>query len=102
MPEKYDNAQIADILIARLNEAISNEKIRLDVERLLALRLPCSKATAEHPMFQVGEEGTTLGVLGFLNGLVGTIDSGPRARWGYITAVFEEDHKLVRFERTKT
>jgi hypothetical protein len=50
-----------------------------------------SPATAEHPTVQVDGGSMTLGVLGLLNGLCGTIKGGERDGWGRIAASYEEN-----------
>lgn len=55
---------------------------------LLANRVPCNEALADHPTVQVGDAngGFTVGLLGILNGLAG-VDSKGR---GAVAAKFEE------------
>lgn len=83
-----------------------NELLELDhdaIEDLLGHRTRCSHGLAWHNTVQVEEaEGTppthTVGMLGILNGLVGI----RKDRWGYITAVFDDEtKKLLRFQLTK-
>lgn len=81
-----------------------NELVKLDhraVAALIAQRVPCNAALAEHPSVQIGKRRRTrvhydVGMLGIVNGLCGTFadKSGP------IAAVFE-DAKLLRFEVRK-
>ncbi len=69
------------------------------VENLVAARVPCGQRMAEHQSVQVGgEEGRpTVGLLGLLNGFFGTFDGGPKAGWGPITAVVDDDdHTRIR------
>lgn len=79
-----------------------NSLIQLDhvaLRFLVECRVPCNEALAVHPTVQVvgAEEQAYVGVLGVLNGLFGVDDDG----WGGITAVFEDDGTLTRFERTQ-
>lgn len=90
------DAAAADLDMARRIVAFLQEMIDLDpeaVSALIAARVPCSQALAGHPSVQVGtaaevaklqasEEGEPaglpyrVGLLGFLNGLVGTATDG--------------------------
>jgi hypothetical protein len=124
--------ELADELIGRLNRLLADPAVRLDVERLVQQRVPCSPATANHPTIQVEHtnrqettnalqrffgpefgpivaaaagphayEGMTVGFLGLLNGVVGTIPpEGIHAGWGYIAAYFDDDGRLTHFKRT--
>lgn len=89
-----------DDLISFLNSLVA-----LDpgfVRALLDQRVPCNGAITHHPTVQVGTvDGIHVaGILGVLNGYLGTFDDGPRAGWGPIMAVFGPDGCLSRFERT--
>ncbi len=114
------NTELADELILRLNKLIEDPDVRKDISALIAKRIPCSQATLDHKTIQAsppskdglcecgayGGPGCrlckpTFGVLGVLNGLVGTIGSGPRAGWGLITAYEEDDGIISRFMRTE-
>ena len=93
------DADLADIIIERFNKLIENPDVRADVGRLLEQRVSCSPATKDHPTIQV-VDGGVFGLLGLLNGAVGTISDGPRRGWGYISAEFSDEGKLVSFKRT--
>lgn len=87
--------------VAVLNAALAAD--REAVAKLLALRVPCSDALTAHPSIQVGlaPGGFGLvGVLGLLNGALGTIPTGPRAGCGWVTCVLGEDRKPMHFEVT--
>lgn len=91
-------------VIAYLNQLL--EMDRPAVAALVANRVPCNEALAEHPTCQVGTQhgGFHVGLLGVVNGLFGIIDAGEHAGWGPIKAVFEDDEgavgpRLVRFEK---
>jgi len=85
-----------------------NELLELDrpaVAALIANRVPCNEALADHETVQCSAQhnGFHVGMLGVLNGLFGTLPNG----WGKITAVFEDSddpaeygRKLIRFHRT--
>src|SRR5277367_2353946 len=89
--------EFADLLITLLNKLIENEDVRKDISRLIETRVPCSKATVDHPTIQAGwptndKVGSpNVGFLGVMNGLVGVLPDGPRKGWGYITAHFEDN-----------
>ena len=91
---------LADLLIERLNEITKHDAVALG--KLIGARVECNKHLLEHPTVQVATHDgpTKVGLLGILNGLVGTIDDGPRTGSGLITAVCEDDGSLVRFRRT--
>lgn len=77
-----------------------NELIRLDkpaIAALLANRVPCNQALADHPTVQVQaqNDGYHVGLLGIINGLFGTDDH----LWGPICFEFEDGH-LTKFKRT--
>jgi hypothetical protein len=90
----------ADDLIAFLNEVLALD--REFVSALVNHRVPVKSGIQEHPSIQVGEVDGVLsaGILGLLNGYLGTIDSGPYAGWGPIIAVFDDDEGVVEFRRT--
>lgn len=110
------DADLADEVIARLNSLITDPAVRGDVNRLIETRIACSTETLDHPTIQAeefdpqkhaarvppGSEPTAgwVGFLGLLNGLIGTLPTGSKAGWGYVTAVFDDSMNLVRFERT--
>lgn len=82
-----------------------NELLALDrdaIMRLMDYRTPCNAALAEHPTVQVvGREDWRVGLLGILNGLLGTRDeSEARSGWGHITAVYDDDDVLTHFRKT--
>jgi len=94
------DVEIANEIIQRLNALIQDPRVREDVGRLLEVRVNASLETCEHPTIQVHSD--LLGTLGLLNGITGVIESGPKQGWGYITAVFDDDGKLMSFMRTPT
>ncbi len=95
-----DDESLAKAIIERLNRIIADPAIRADVQALLAQRVPCSEATADHPTVQVDGQTMTLGVLGLLNGLCGTLEGGARDGWGRIVAHYGREG-LIRFEETR-
>lgn len=116
--EPITDSELADELIKRLNKLCENPEVRKDLGNLIDKHIFCSETTLNHPSIQAtapdrsglcecGAYGGTcsmctpsFGFLGALNGLVGTIGSGPRTSWGLITAYCEDDGTLVRFMRT--
>jgi hypothetical protein len=95
-----DDRAFADEVIERLNDIVVDPDVAQDVGRLILYgKTPISsKATLNHKSIQCPTG--LLGFLGQLNGIVGTIDSGPRESWGFIVARFE-GNRLIKFERTK-
>lgn len=89
--------ELADEIIARLNNLIQHSEVRQDVSKLIETRISCSKATRDHSTIQAGE---SFGFLGLLNGIVGVIPDGKKEGWGYITASFDDKGKLTQFGRT--
>ena len=86
-----------------LDEAIEilNEAVEADSDAmgfLITNRVACNDSLRKHPTIQVAlfnEQSYTVGLLGILNGLFGIDEKG----WGAIAAVFDEDKKLLKFER---
>jgi hypothetical protein len=72
------------------------------MQALIAQRVPCNSALADHPTAQVAEhEGQVkIGLLGVLNALFGTLDdkAGKYAGWGIIAAEYDDDGMLVKFK----
>lgn len=83
-----------DELIAFLNELIALD--RPAMAALLANRVPCNQALAEHPTVQatVQHGGYHVGMFGIINGIFGVDGRG----FGHIRYVFSEG-ELIRFER---
>lgn len=78
-----------------------NELLKVDrcaVAALLANRVPCNQAMADHPTVQVAAQhgGYHVGMFGILNGLFGTHPDG----WGKMMYIFDDDHNLVEFALT--
>lgn len=102
--QDFVNGILADTLIQRLNSLCEAPGVRKAITDLIEVRVEVSAEVAEHPTLQVADDGesTKLGILGFINGLVGVLPDGPRQGWGYITAVYDDETlELVCFERTK-
>jgi hypothetical protein len=89
-----------DEVVAYLNELVSLDRDAM--EHLIETRVRCNDKIVEHPTVQVmkGEDGNmTVGLLGILNGLVGTQpDESSKPGWGFIAASYD-DGKLVKFVR---
>ncbi len=85
------------LAIRVLNEITSLDRNAL--EALVEYRVPCNSGLTGHPTVQVVQvEGRDhVGFLGILNGIFGARVDGI----GHITAVFEDDGTLLRFEKTK-
>jgi hypothetical protein len=90
-PVVVSDQALAYALIERMNAIATDPAIRMDVQQLLALRVFSSQATANHPSVQVDGASMTLGVLGLLNGLCGTIEGGPHDGKGRIVSSYQED-----------
>ena len=89
------NFDLADELITRLNELISDDTICKDVQRLIGTRVQCSASATEH--FSIQTKGDLFGFLGLLNGIVGAFpDSNSSVR---IAAEYDDDGMLVKFRR---
>ena len=88
----------ADELVAFLNDVAATDPDFM--QKIVDFRPPCNAALAEHPTVQVGvaDRQFVAGIIGILNGFIGTIDEGPRKGWGVIAAVYEGG-KLIRFAR---
>jgi hypothetical protein len=92
---------LADLIIERLNEISKRDPVAFG--KLIEARIECNEALADHPSVQVSNHEPGLakvGVLGIINGLIGTIDNGPRKGWGLVTVACEDDGSVVRFQRT--
>ena len=69
------------------------ELIELDPEavaELVAARVPCSRALADHPTVQVGaakDGGFEVGILGVLNGMCGTRKDST----GFVSVLVDDD-----------
>lgn len=101
-------AELADYLINRLNEIASHDRIALAA--LIEQRVPCNASLADHPTVQVSIDPNDpmkqakVGLLGILNGIVGSINKQGSSvdGYGYISAYYDDDtQSLVRFQRTK-
>lgn len=93
-----------DHVLAVLNDCASRDPRALIT--LVGTRVSCNRALAEHPAVQVGADLArgefSVGVLGLLNGLCGVIPDGPKAGWGYITALINEAEGTICFVRTES
>lgn len=90
----------SDEAIAYLNELI--ELDRPAMAALIANRVPCNLALAEHPSCQVATQhgGFQVGLIGVINGLFGVDEMDARG-WGPITWVFDNKGNLEGVGRTK-
>lgn len=106
----------ADDLIAFLDSLAKLDPVCMG--KLIAARVPCSQALAEHGSVQVaagGDKGYAsvhpgdsavppgeyrVGMLGILNGYAGVFDDGPKKGWGPITVVIEQDGRCTSVRKT--
>ena len=97
------NVVLADELVRRLNELCEDPDVRSLCEPLISARVPALKSVWDHPTIQVqvADDEGSVGFLGLINGIVGTVgDAVPgRETWGYVAGVFDsETNALERFE----
>lgn len=93
--------ELADFVIDFLNGLIETDKKALS--QLIETRVPCSENLVCHKTVQVSlsDSVPSVGFLGILNGMVGTIEGDhPKRGWGLISAEFGDDGELQRFLRT--
>lgn len=83
-----------DFAISVLNTALDADPVAINT--LFSFRVPVNTQLSNHPSIRV-RFNDTLGILGLINGLFGTMEDG----WGHISALVELDGKIVRFERTQ-
>lgn len=96
------DSDLADLLISRLNEMLEHPGVQRDLSELFEHRIRASEDTQDHPDIQTLEDSNgflDVGMLGILNGLIGTIDYGPKKNQGFICAVFDDDNLITSFER---
>lgn len=78
--------EVTDHAVEVLNRAFKADPVALSA--LLNHRVPCNNGVADDPEIQVqmlpGEANATLGVLGLINGVLGTLgpEVGEKAGWG--------------------
>lgn len=83
-----------DRAIRILNEALVHEPEA--IRKLFTIRAELrTNKLHHHPTIQVTRDD--LSVLGLINGIFGVDED----HWGHITAVWDTNGELVRFERTK-
>jgi hypothetical protein len=87
--------KLAEKIVAYLNDLC--ELDRPAIGALLANRVPCNEKLADHPSCQVITQhgGWHVGLLGLLNGLCGTYESGPKKGYGPIAAKFSDPKETV-------
>lgn len=85
-----------DEVITYLDELIALDKPA--IVALLANRVPCNEALANHETVQVSAQygGWHVGLLGLINGLFGIDETN----WGPICCEFDDTDDLIRFKRT--
>ncbi len=99
---------LKDAITARDVVDFLNEALRIDPEAVTALmsqRVGASVALADHPSIQVrkhdGEPSFTVGMLGLLNGLFGTIEGGYYDGWGPIKVKMKSSKVIDSFVLTE-
>lgn len=89
---------LADELIGRLNRLIKNEETRRALSAVFQMEVEWG-GDPDHPTIQVWDIGCErkprVRFLGLLNGIVGTVQSGPRAGWGHIGVRFDSETRLI-------
>lgn len=86
------DAKLVRHIVELLQEAI--ELDRNAVSALVAARVPCNEALANHPTIQVGDSAGcfSVGLLGILNGLCG-VDAED---WGAVAIDVDSDGLVLR------
>jgi len=90
-----------DDLIQTLNRFVAADPQAMF--HLVETRVDCNDVLATDPTCQVVGEGSSflVGLLGVLNGVYGTYDSGPKKGWGPIAGVYSDDGgTLMGFRKT--
>jgi hypothetical protein len=93
--------QSADELIAFLNELVKIDAKA--ITELISQRVDCNTPMADHPSVQVGfgrnggQAQCVVGMLGIINGFIGTIDTGKYQGWGCVAARYGEDGIITKF-----
>jgi hypothetical protein len=91
------DVELADRIVEFLNQLLQYD--RAAIASLVANRVPCNKALANHPTVQAGfhNGAFNVGLLGLLNGLCGTREN----ETGLINAIYDGDARelqdLVKF-----
>ena len=96
-----DKEELADFIIERLNEFAETDPDA--VRALVNARVPCNEALARHPTVQVSYRGDgkpLVGLLGILNGIVGTVGKGTFKDCGFVAAEIEDEPATpIRFRK---
>ncbi len=90
-----------DMIINRLNSMLEADPDTMNWA--VKGKTFCNQALADHPTAQVehvikgpNEGSYKIGLLGWINGMLGVYPDG----WGPVAGVFDND-RLIRFQRTK-
>lgn len=99
---KMETGENVDQVVAFLNSLVALDREAMD--RLVETRVQCNKDLADHPTVQVMEDdegNAVVGVLGIINGIIGTQPEwAHKPGYGYIAANFDDKSgKLTNFIR---
>jgi len=88
--------ELAQLIVDRLNDAMLYDPEAM--HKLCETRVSCNQALIDHPTIQVlvdDDKPPAVGMIGILNGLVGTRDNG----WGYIAGTYDDETgQLLEFQ----
>jgi len=90
-----------DEMIAFLDSLAKLDPVAMGA--LIEHRVSCNPQLSEHPTVQVSTDGgkVTVGLLGIINGYIGTIEEEGRYKgWGIVAAIIERDGRCTGFQRT--
>jgi len=99
---------LAGELVNFMNEMLAHD--RSAITDLCLHRVPCGKALMTHPTVQVRvvkddvsqSMDYSVGLLGILNGFLGSFDDGPKKGFGALVAEMDEDTgEITGFRRLK-
>ena len=96
-PSEYE---VAAFLVSRLNELCQDDAVRELVSRLIDSTVFANDSIVRHPMIRM-RSPSSVGFLGMLNGIVGSIPDGPLTGLPYIAASYSEEGVLLGFMLTE-
>lgn len=93
--EHEENLDMVDHFIYVLNRALQSDPDA--IQNLINHRVKCNTVLAEDPTIQIGlqDDEYVVGMLGIINGLLGVDENS----CGFISAVFDDDGNLIKFQR---